>query len=115
MYDNAFGKISHLLLTQLWQTLHKKQEEITYFKRAKRVLLAEFGQWFVVVQKEWNMLLRQCQAAVVQLWRAAAVLNAVCGGDGFISADQTQSYQQQHSPSSHMEGTTLALTTNNHL
>lgn len=107
--------ISHSHLTQLQQTFHKKQEEMAYFKRAKWVLVAEFGQWFVVVQKEWNMLLRQRQAAVVQLWRVAAVLDAVCGGDGFISADQAQSYQQQHSPSSHMEGTTLALSTYNHL
>lgn len=89
--------------------------EIAYFKRAKRVLLAKFGQSFVVMQKERNMLLRQLQAAVVQLWCAAAVLPAVCGGDGFISAEQAQTYQQQHSPSSHMEGTTLALSTYNHL
>jgi len=37
------------LLTQLQHTFHKKQEEIAYFKRAKRVFLAEFDQRFVVV------------------------------------------------------------------
>jgi len=56
------------------------------------------------------MLLRQ-----IQLWRAAAVLATDCGGDGFISAGKAQNYQQQHSSSSHMEGTTLALSTYTHL
>lgn len=92
-----------------------KKKQITYFKMAKRILFAKLGHKFVVVKKVWYMLPGQGQTAVVELWFVAGVPATVCGGDGFISTDQAQSYHQKHSPSSHMEGTTVALSTYNHL